>query len=633
MFENKSSTKSESISYDTGDYNTGWGPYWNDSSEYGPFQFPSGGFGGWVNPAQLAVRNNYLSGEQLPIYLTWWQLKSIRDRARYVYATNEFAHGLVSCFQSFVVGATGFKWRAASVDLKNPVPEQYLTRIQHTLDLFREYNNLVDVENEIVYRLHVDGEVFLRKFPQANGMLVIRFIEPELVQGYSQDMNSPKDSFGIITEPDDINTVLGYQVILRPWESQQPTFIPAEEIIHIKFGTNSNAKRGLTTFYPVFQNLANCEDILASTVTMAKARAKIAMVRKVNNVAPDSMAKMVDDHINATLDPGPTMDGDRETIKLERFGYGSIITAPANVDYEFPGANVDAAGLIQVLQANLRSLATRFGISETLMSGDASNNNYSSALIAEAPARRTFERWQGIIGRSLAESRFQPNRSLAWEQLYLAADHGIFPMEILKNIRVTSEAFSLQSREHQKEAEMNSIYFNMGVKSIQTIRSELGLDNDTEASNFVKPTVEEKKTAAETDPMNPAARVDMSGTHQAGFGGQDQVQDSALNGAQIANLVDIVHRCSIGDVPLESGKAIARASFPLLTPEIIDLIFRDVIVKKPEEISQDKVGSPSIPTGGLPKKVESPSTTENKPPKALAKETPDNAPEVGNNPK
>jgi len=142
MFENQS-TRSESISYDTGSYQTGWGPYWNDPAEYGPFQFPSGGFGGWINPAQLAVRNNYLSGEQLPIYLTWWQLKSIRDRARYVYATNEFAHGLVSCFQSFVVGATGFKWRAASIDLKNQVPEQYLTRIQHTLDLFREYNNLV----------------------------------------------------------------------------------------------------------------------------------------------------------------------------------------------------------------------------------------------------------------------------------------------------------------------------------------------------------------------------------------------------------------------------------------------------------------------------------------------------------
>ena len=620
--------KAESINYDAGSYQTGWGPYWNDQSEYGPFQFPSGGFGGWINPAQLAVRNNYLSGEQLPIYLTWWQLKSIRDRARYVYATNEFAHGLVSCFQSFVVGATGFKWRVASMDLKNPVEEDYLKRCQATLDLFREYNNLVDVENEIVYRLHVDGEVFLRKFPQANGMLVIRFIEPELVRGYSADMGSPKDSFGILTEPDDINTVIGYEVILRPWESLQPTFIPAEEIIHIKFGTNSNAKRGLTTFYPVFQNLTNCEDILASTVTMAKARAKIAMVRKINNVAPDSMSKMVDDHINATMNSGPSLNGDTETIKLERFGYGSIITAPANVDYEFPGANVDAAGLIQVLQANLRSLATRFGISETLMSGDASNNNYSSALIAEAPARRTFERWQGIIGRSLAESRFQPNRSLAWEQLYLAADHGLFPAEILRNIKVTAEAFSLQSREHQKEAEMNSIYFNMGVKSIQTIRSELGLDNDTEASNFIKPVVDEKQTATSTDPMNPAARIDMSSTHQGGFNSQDQVQDSALNGAQIANLVDIVHRCSIGDIPMESGKAIARASFPLLTPEIIDLIFRDVVLKKPEEMPQASP-SPSINTTGLPKS----STVEGKPPREMTKVNPDNAPEDGNAPK
>lgn len=580
----------ESISYDTGSYQTGWGPFWNDPSEYGAFQFPNAGMGGWVNPAQLAVRDNYLSGEQLPIYLSWWQLKSIRDRARFVFATNEFAHGLVQCFQSFVVGSAGFKWRVASIDLKNPVPEDLLKRCQASLDIFREYNNMVDVENEIVYRLHVDGEVFLRKFPQANGMLVIRFIEPELVRGYATDIGSPKDSFGIIVEEDDINSVLGYQVILKPTVTREPTFIPAEEIIHIKIGTNANAKRGLTTFYPVFQNLTNCEDILASTVTMAKARAKIAMIRKVNNVAPDSMAALVDSQIDATLG-GSNNLGATQSIGLERFGYGSIITAPANIDYEFPGANVDAAGLIQVLQANLRSLATRFGISETLMSGDASNNNYSSALIAEAPARRTFERWQGIVGRSLAECRFEPNKSLAWSQIHLAAEHGIIPKEILKNIKITSEAYSLQSREHQKEAEMNNVYHSMGVKSIQTIRAELGLDNDTEASNFIKPIVDEKKGATEIDPMNPSSRIE-SGSATQGIGGGDQVQDSALNGAQIANLVDIIHRCSIGEIPMESGKAIARASFPAITPEIINLMFRDVVVKIPAPVQPVSSSSP-----------------------------------------
>jgi hypothetical protein len=588
----------ESISYDTGSYQTGWGPFWNDPSEYGAFQFPNAGMGGWVNPAQLAVRDNYLSGEQLPIYLSWWQLKSIRDRARFVFATNEFAHGLVQCFQSFVVGSSGFKWRVASIDLKNPVPEDLLKRCQASLDIFREYNSMVDVENEIVYRLHVDGEVFIRKFPQANGMLVIRFIEPELVRGYATDIGSPKDSFGIICEEDDINSVLGYQVILKPSVSREPTFIPADEIIHIKIGTNSNAKRGLTTFYPVFQNLTNCEDILASTVTMAKARAKVAMIRKVNNVAPDSMASLVDSQIDATLGGSNNM-GATENIGLERFGYGSIITAPANIDYEFPGANVDAAGLIQVLQANLRSLATRFGISETLMSGDASNNNYSSALIAEAPARRTFERWQGIVGRSLAECRFEPNKSLAWSQIHLASEHGIIPKEILKNIKITSEAYSLQSREHQKEAEMNNVYHSMGVKSIQTIRSELGLDNDTEASNFIKPIVDEKKGATEIDPMNPSSRIE-SGSATQGIGGGEQVQDSALNGAQIANLVDIIHRCTIGEIPMESGKAIARASFPAITPEIIDLMFRDVVVKIPEPVQPVSSFSAEKPDGNEP---------------------------------
>ena len=575
----------ESISYGSGEYSSGFGPFWNDSGAYNPFQFPSAGQNGWVDPVQLAIRDNYLSGEQLPVYLTWWQLKSIRDRARYVYAVNEFAHGIVGCFQNFVVGSTGFKWRVANIDLRTPVPEDILKRCQNTLDIFREYNNMVEVENEIVYRLHVDGEVFIRKFPQANGMLVIRFIEPELVRGYASDIGSPKDSFGIIAEEDDINTVLGYQVIQKPWETKEPTFVEANQIIHIKFGTNANAKRGLTSFYPVFQNLNNCEDILASTVTMAKARAKIAMIRKVANVAPDSMSNLVDSTVDATINDNNPMTGNN--LKLERFGYGSIITTPENISYEFPGMNVDAAGLIEVLQANLRSLATRFGISETLVSGDASNNNYSSALIAEAPARRTFERWQGIVGRSLAECRFEPNKSLAWTQLQLAADHGIIPKDILKNLKITAEACSLQSRDHQKEAEMNRMYLDMGVKSIQTIRSEVGLDNDTEASN-INTHANNKPGSSETAAAPNAAPAGNKPEGEA----TDNVQDTALNGAQIQSLVNVVTQCVQGLLPISSGIAIAKSSFPLIPQSVIDAIFKDIEVKKTPEPETPKASKP-----------------------------------------
>ena len=591
MNSKKPTDVKESISYGSGEYSSGFGPFWNDSGAYNPFQFPSAGQNGWVDPVQLAIRDNYLSGEQLPVYLTWWQLKSIRDRARYVYAVNEFAHGIVGCFQNFVVGATGFKWRVANIDLRTPVPEEMLKRCQNTLDIFREYNNMVEVENEIVYRLHVDGEVFIRKFPQANGMLVIRFIEPELVRGYATDIGSPKDSFGIIAEEDDINSVLGYQVIQKPWETKEPTFVEANQIIHIKFGTNANAKRGLTSFYPVFQNLNNCEDILASTVTMAKARAKIAMIRKVSNVAPDSMSNLVDSTVDATINDNNPMTGNN--MKLERFGYGSIITTPENISYEFPGMNVDAAGLIEVLQANLRSLATRFGISETLVSGDASNNNYSSALIAEAPARRTFERWQGIVGRSLAECRFEPNKSLAWTQLHLAAEHGIIPQEILKNLKVTSEACSLQSRDHQKEAEMNRMYLDMGVKSIQTIRSEVGLDNDTEASNI--------NTHANIKPSNPSAKAEKpnaapnetpnakTSENKPEGEATDNVQDTALNGAQITSLVNVVTQCVQGLLPISAGIAIAKSSFPLIPQDVLDSIFKDIEVKKTPDPEKPKV--------------------------------------------
>lgn len=60
-------------------------------------------------------------------------------------------------------------------------------------------------------------------------------------------------------------------------------------------------------------------------------------------------------------------------------------------------------------------------------------------------------------------------------------------------------------------------------------------------------------------------------------GGTTDVAATALNGAQISSLVDIVMQSAAGAVPVTSAKAIVGAAFPTLPPATVDAIFADVL--------------------------------------------------------
>ena len=60
-------------------------------------------------------------------------------------------------------------------------------------------------------------------------------------------------------------------------------------------------------------------------------------------------------------------------------------------------------------------------------------------------------------------------------------------------------------------------------------------------------------------------------------GGTADVAATALNGAQISSLVDIVMQSAAGAVPVTSAKAIVAAAFPTLPSTTVDAIFADVL--------------------------------------------------------
>jgi hypothetical protein len=80
-------------------------------------------------------------------------------------------------------------------------------------------------------------------------------------------------------------------------------------------------------------------------------------------------------------------------------------------------------------------------------------------------------------------------------------------------------------------------------------------------------------------------------TDASATGTTADVAATALNGAQISSLVDIVMQSAAGAVPVSSAKAIVSAAFPTLPPDVVSAIFADVLPGslQPREVIQSSV--------------------------------------------
>ncbi len=179
------------------------------------------------------------------------QLGEIRAQCRALAAGNEFAINGHENRISYIVGS-GHAYRA--VARKGQMPSgSLLSDVQAIIDEFISLNHWHKRQQEIVCRKDRDGECFLRFFPAPDGTMRVRFVEPDQVAVPADRVGDPAASFGVQTDANDVETVIGYWVDGR--------LIDAAEIQHRKANVDANVKRGLPLYYPVRKNLAarkNC---------------------------------------------------------------------------------------------------------------------------------------------------------------------------------------------------------------------------------------------------------------------------------------------------------------------------------------------------------------------------------------
>jgi nucleotide-binding universal stress UspA family protein len=386
------------------------------------------------------------------------QLAALRTECRALAVSNEFAINGHENRISYIVGS-GHAYRAtARAGIR--VPEGLVREVQSVLDEFERINHWHQRQQEIVRRRDRDGEVFLRFFTTPEGLLRIRFVEPGQVNTPPERAADRNASFGIQTDPHDVETVLGY------WIDNQ--WVDAAEIQHRKANVDANVKRGLPLFYPVRKNLRRAEKLLRNMSVVAEIQSAIAIIRKHAAGTRASVGQFVANQADASMTSAAT----GRTSHFRRYAPGTILDALAGTEYQFPAAGIDAARYVAVLQAELRAIASRLVMPEFMLTSDASNANYASTMVAEGPAVKMFDRLQ--------HSMLEEDLEVLHRAVRTAVDAGRLPPEAVEAIEIQGIPPTLAVRDRLRETQADQILVRSGAMSVQTMALRHGLEPDRE---------------------------------------------------------------------------------------------------------------------------------------------------------
>lgn len=373
-------------------------------------------------------------------------LTEMRKVSRSLALLNSHYKGMLRNYVTYIIG-TGIRI--------SPSWESALANNQKRMwDIFTAKNNWTLRQKEIVHRAFRDGEVFLRFFGDGEKMTV-RFIEPEYV-------TDPQDKYpyGIEVDPEDAEKVVAYHYTT---DGTNVEVIPADDVLHIKLSVDTSAKRGVPYLLAEMSTVKDVDTFLRHLLQYIKIATAVVLVRKYSGMSPTT----VKGHV-AEMQHGTRYDSKKgKDVPYQYIEPGTIYDISDKQSLEWQSPELDARPLLEGYRLLMLKLAAGSNQTEPMVSGDASNANYSSSMVAEAPPIKSFEDWQYFFGGHFVN---------------------IFRRVVgLSDIDQDQPGFKGArnvSRDRLSDAKADEVLSVQGVMSTQTWREREGLDPDVEKENL-----------------------------------------------------------------------------------------------------------------------------------------------------
>ena len=437
-------------------------------------------------------------------------IADMRSKARFLYwQGNEFIRRAVRNSMNYIVGQ-GMLLNLVHEDLSEGV----IGQVTKWWELWSKFNRFTSKQREIVERGCLDGEIFLR-WAERNGMLVVRFLEPE-------DIKDPTAgtlwTLGIKYKEEDVEDVIEYawspgNALVGSEAVEVKEWLTPEEVQHlIWFGTKSMV-RGIPPYIPILHRVKQYDTWLTDRLVLNKIRARIALIRRHLGGTPSQIGAFADAQKDGvtrrSAKTGEVMD------RRKMFKAGTILDVSGKTEYEFLSPNVQASDVRYDGRNVLLAIATGTGQSEVMATTDASNANFASTWIAEAPPVKEYESHQGFL---VTEFEMVWHRVMIWGQ-----ENGRIPRSPKRDDTLGYSGYDVEvqpprliSRDRKADTEASSKMYAAGALSRRTWMIRDGLDPDQEQEN-----IEEEETR----------EAEMPG-HEPGVEGELDVEGSTATTKQ-----------------------------------------------------------------------------------------------------
>jgi hypothetical protein len=454
--------------------------------------------------------NDRRSGRDLPLYWSEVDLRGFRVLSRWLCDTNDFAIGFLNLLVGYNV-RKGFGWQACKRGAKKgpyqtvgTPTDPVIAKGQKILDEWRDASLWPVRSREAFRRWRRDGEVAVRFFYGGwNRLPAIRFVGPEQI-GSPEGQTDGPCSFGIETESHDVETVLAYHIWDMESGMTRGQWVDANRIIFVKANVDSDVKRGLPDFFPVHESLDGVRRLLRNMLLTSIRQAAIAWREKFGTATATQAAGIVPERatgyggsVPATNAPPnwPWWMGSPQQWGYNRMDPGTVIRTEGNREFEEGPTSSGVGNYIQAAQAVLRSVCVRWGMPE-YASGDASNNNFASALVAGSPFTVVTEGVQLEWG-ALFE------RPVALKVLDLATEAGMLSPEERRQLDVEVTEPAVVTPQPEKDTQTYTQQLQAKIVCLDTVRQKLGYDPQHEAEGVKKDAEQAAKEQQQAQQQQP----------------------------------------------------------------------------------------------------------------------------------
>jgi hypothetical protein len=444
-------------------------------------------------------------------------LDRMRSLARSLQDENPLVQGVTGKLVNYTV-KTGYTLepRPRTRFIEDVVAQELAQIALEVIEEFDELNGWAKRERLSVLHSVVDGEKLHRHFPQLDGSTIVRPIEPEQIR---KPQGSPWFwDFGIRADPHDAETALAYAVHYSPFQHQDDwEEVPATDVTHLKRNSRELTKRGTSDLFSTSGLFTDTLKLLRAMQRGGELQAMIAWVEEYDGVTQDSARAAVNEQRDRNM-PRIQHPLSGKEDNLTRYASGSILHVPKAKQFKPAPLAQNVNPHVMIEQACLRALGNRWDMPEYMVSGDASNANYSSTLVAGSPFVNAIECEQSGYAEFFVASHWIAIRNAAAVGRFSIAGHRYTVQEIRHLIKLHWTAPQVAIVDKLAQAQVDQIDLANGVVSIQTVRAKRGYDNDQERRNLAdEPPTRVTGRVVNVDPEgNPTAPIKQGQGDSAG---------------------------------------------------------------------------------------------------------------------